>query len=135
MVTKELNLISRFSEVPFVYEECRLDHSLGVGKDSVTGENPTIPDASIWASSHTTTRRAPHMARLDDPTGMCIRLKGENKCKNSTCLLCIKYVKNQGTNLLQNNLILLIIVYGKSGKDITDFQTFYSPYSFKYLSG
>ncbi|KAH3699249.1 hypothetical protein DPMN_074205 [Dreissena polymorpha] len=57
------------SENPFQYQECLLDHSLGVGKDSVSGNAPTVPDSAIWASSHTTDRRLPHMARLEDPTG------------------------------------------------------------------
>jgi hypothetical protein len=59
-----------FTEQPFQYQECKLDHSIGVGKDSVTGNSPTIPDGNLWASTYTTDNRMPHMARLDDPTGI-----------------------------------------------------------------
>ncbi|WAR06589.1 NRX4-like protein [Mya arenaria] len=54
---------------PFQYQECRLDRSLGVGKDSISQSAPTVPDSALWGSSFTTDRRMPHMARLEDPTG------------------------------------------------------------------
>ncbi|KAL4229221.1 biological adhesion [Mactra antiquata] len=54
---------------PFKYPECTLGYSLGVGRDRITGKNPTIKDENLWASSFTIGRRSPAMARLDDPTG------------------------------------------------------------------
>ena len=58
------------SESPFQYQECRLDRSLGVGSDPITGDLPTLPDHNLWASTYTTDRRSPQMARLEDPTGV-----------------------------------------------------------------
>lgn len=79
------------SEKPFQYQECKLDHSLGVGRDSVTGNSPSIPDSSLWASTYTTEKRKPNMARLDDPTGT-YKLTAKNVFKyfnKSVTVICI----------------------------------------------
>ena len=60
---------SQFTGVPFRYDECVLDYSVGVGKDSVSQRAPTIPNNNVWASTFSNDRRMPWMARLDEPTG------------------------------------------------------------------
>lgn len=78
-----------------MYEECRLDYSLGVGKDSVTGDAPTIPDNHMWASSHTTDNRQAYMARLDDPTG-------ESLTPGFSGVLCLHFMDMYFLFLLRN---------------------------------
>ena len=57
-----------FTGIPFIYNECTLDYSVGVGKDRITQAAPTIPNHMIWASTYNE-RRMPWLARLDEPTG------------------------------------------------------------------
>ena len=68
-ITLKNSVISTyFTGIPFIYNECTLDYSVGVGKDRITQAAPTIPNHMIWASTYNE-RRMPWLARLDEPTG------------------------------------------------------------------
>ena len=65
--------MANFIGIPFIYNECTLDYSVGVGKDRITQAAPTIPNHMIWASTYNE-RRMPWLARLDEPTGKISRI-------------------------------------------------------------
>lgn len=102
-------------KVPFRFQECRFDHSLGVGKDSITGNSPTIPDGNLWASTFTTDKRMPHLARLDDPTGAWTA-----SVQNSMQYLAV--------DLGRDHIVTQVFTQGRQGSDeyVTEFTLEYS---------
>jgi len=100
---------------PFQYDECRLPHTLGIGKDTITGNAPTVPDHALWASTHSSNMRMPHMARLEDPTGAWTA-----SVQNSLQYLAVDF----GTEYI----VTQVLTQGRQGSDefVTEFMLEYS---------
>ncbi|KAK3612149.1 hypothetical protein CHS0354_016528 [Potamilus streckersoni] len=98
---------------PFVYDDCRYDYAVGLGKEN--GKDPRIPDGNFWASSTSNDRRMPWMARLYDTSGAWT-----SGVQNSQQYL--------GVDLGGDYIVTRVATQGRQGSDeyVTEFTLEYS---------